>query len=207
MKVLKRFGTFILVAVVSTLCLTGCPAFRASTSVVDPNQTTHYSEKFDRSDLKGVTGQLVQLILNAPVIAGSPTPPIMMIAEFENATTRHVDTKNLTDSVRTGTLNSGRVQYINASRRNELLKEQNYQAINVDPNQKVAIGRQAGAKYMLSGRLTEMTASSVRQVRISKTKESYYKLTAEITDLETGLITWSKEIEFARATSYPLIGW
>jgi hypothetical protein len=71
----------------------------------------------------------------------------------------------------------------------------------------VAIGRQLGAKYMITGTLAEMREESPRQVRVSKTKVNYYKLTFEVTDLQTAEIKWIHEEEFAREASQPLFGW
>jgi PBP1b-binding outer membrane lipoprotein LpoB len=42
---------------------------------------------------------------------------------------------------------------------------------------------------------------------VSRTEINYYKLTVEVTDLESGLIAWTTEKEFARAARLPLIGW
>jgi hypothetical protein len=131
----------------------------------------------------------------------------MMIAGVQNRTSEYVDTKNLTDRMRTLLIQSGRVKFINAARREDLLKEQGYQAANATPETQTAIGRQLGAKYMLTGSLTEMTQKTPRQVRVSKTKMNYYKLTVEVTNLETGLIDWTTEVEFARKERQPLIGW
>ena len=59
----------------------------------------------------------------------------------------------------------------------------------------------------MSGSFTEMETDSQRQVRVSKKKIKYYKLTIELTDLETGIIEESIEKEFARQASLPIIGW
>jgi PBP1b-binding outer membrane lipoprotein LpoB len=85
--------------------------------------------------------------------------------------------------------------------------EQGYQAANATPATQVSVGKQLGAKYMITGSFTEMDQASPRQARISKQEIKYYKLTFEITDLETSEIIWTQEKEFARRASLPLIGW
>jgi PBP1b-binding outer membrane lipoprotein LpoB len=87
------------------------------------------------------------------------------------------------------------------------MREQGYQAANVTREQQVAIGQQLGARYMITGSLAEMSQSSPRQVRLSRRKLNYYKLTVELTNLTTGEIVWMTEKEFAREASLPLIGW
>lgn len=131
----------------------------------------------------------------------------MMIAGVQNRTSQYVDTKNLTDRVRTMLIQGGKARFVNEARRDDLLKEQGFSAANATPETQVAIGKQLGAKYMVTGSLTEMKDESPRQVRVSKTKVNYYKLTFEVTDVESAEIKWIHEEEFAREARLPLIGW
>ncbi len=185
----------------------GCAMFRAKTEEVNVNQMGHYQADYDATDMRNITQSVVNQILGSPWLSNQPEIPIMVDAGVENRTSGYVDTKSLTDRMRTLLLQSGRVQFVNASRRDDLLKEQGYQAANVTAATQAAIGQQLGAKYMLTGSLTEMTQKTARQVRVSKTEQNYYKLTIEINDLTTGLIVWTTEEEFARAARQPLIGW
>lgn len=190
----------------STLLASGCAMFRASTSDIDLDRKDHMRESYDFMDMRqisqSVADEMINTFLNKP-----GEPPIMMIPGIENRTSQYVDTKALTDRMRTEVIRSGKAQFVNEARRADLLKEQGYQAANATPETQAAIGRQLGAKYMVTGSLIEMSQRSPRQVRISKTKENYYKLTVEVTDLETSIIAWTTEREFARAASEPLIGW
>lgn len=184
---------------------TGCAAFRGSTTTVDVDREIHMKEKFDYSDLRNITQDVADEINE--FLDRQPAPPIFVVAGVENRTSDYVDTKNLTDRIRTLMFKAGKSQFVNEARREDLLREQGFQAANVTPETQVAIGRQLGAKFMLSGSLVEMKTTSPRQVRVSKQKLNYYKLTFEVTDLETGLLAWTTEKEFARQASQPLIGW
>ena len=188
------------------LSMSGCAMFRASTHDVDVTKEKHFDADFDYSDMRDITQGVVDEILGAKFLA-QDTTPILVIAGIENRTSNYVDTKNLTDRMRTLILSSGKAQFVNESRREDLLKEQGYQAAHSTPETQVAVGKQLGAKFMISGSLVEMRNDSPKQVRISKKKLNYYKLTMEVTDLESGLITWTTEKEFAREASLPLIGW
>ncbi len=183
----------------------GCAMFRASTTNVDVNEEIHMKEKFDYSDLRKITEE-VAVEIEGFLDEHQPAP-IFVVAGVENRTSDYVDTKNLTDRVRTLMFKTKKAQFVNESRREDLLKEQGFQAANATPETQAAIGRQLGAKFMLSGSLVEMKTVSPKQVRISKQKLNYYKLTFEVTDLETGLLAWTTEKEFARQASQPLIGW
>jgi uncharacterized protein (TIGR02722 family) len=185
----------------------GCAAFRASTTNVDVNQTKHMDSTYDYGDMRAISQGVVDDLMKSPFLANQLQPPIMMIAGVQNRTGRYVDTKGLSDKIRTSLFQSGKVQFVNETRREDLLKEQGYQAANATPETQVSVGKQLGAKYMLSGSLIEMQENSPRQVRVSKQELTYYKLTIEVTDLETGLLAWTTEKEFARQASLPLIGW
>jgi len=198
---------FIAGASIIALLLSGCSAFRMSTADVSPEELEHYRADYDASDMRKITTAVVDKMLASPFLSQQSSPPIMTIAGVENRTREYVDTKNLTDRMRTLLLQSGKMQFVNTARRKDLLNEQGYQAANATIGTMAAIGQQLGAKYMITGSLTQMTQESGKQVRVSKQRLNYYKLTMEITNLESSLILWTTEEEFARNESIPLIGW
>ncbi len=200
---LLNLGLVVLLGLFSS----GCAAFRASTADVDVREQRHMGSTYDYSDMRNITQDVVNELLNSPFLRDKTSPPIVMIAGVQNRTSRYVDTKALTDKMRTALIQSGAAQFVNEARREELLREQGYQAAHATADTQVQVGRQLGARYMLSGSLMEMESTSPRQVRVSKQQLNYYKLTIEVTDLETGLIAWTTEQEFARQASLPLIGW
>jgi len=185
----------------------GCAMFRASTKEVDVTQTRHMRSTYDYTDLRQLSDAVVSELLGSAFLARQTEPPVMMIAGVQNRTERHEDMKNLTDRIRNQVFQSGKIRFVNEARRDDLLKEQGYSAANATPETQVAIGRQLGARFMLTGSLTEMAQTSPRQVRVSKQKVNYYKLTVEVTDVENAEIVWMTEREFAREASQPLIGW
>lgn len=197
----------VIAGTLAVVSLSGCAMFRAQTSTVDVDGADPMNERFGFTDLRQITESFANELAQAPLITNHAEPPILMIAGVQNRTSEYMDTKNLTDRLRTLMFQAGTVQFVNEARREDLLREQGYQAAQATPETQVAIGQQLGARYMLSGSLTEMADRSPRQVRVSKTVRRYYKLTLEVTDLETGLLAWTAEREFARAARQPLIGW
>ncbi len=185
----------------------GCAAFRARVREVDAGQERHLGTGYDYTDMRTVARGVVDALLASPFMEKQAEAPVMMIAGVENRTSQYVDTKNLTDRMRNLLFQNRAVRFVNEARREQLLREQGYQAANVRAGQQAEIGRQLGAAYMISGSLTEMKDTSPRQVRVSKTKVNYYKLTVEVTDLVSGEILWMTEEEFAREARLPLIGW
>jgi curli biogenesis system outer membrane secretion channel CsgG len=88
-----------------------------------------------------------------------------------------------------------------------MIKEQGYQLANSTEATRVQIGKQLGARYMITGSITELGAETGRQVRASKQEDVYYQLTVDITDLETGIIVTRKQRDRLRRRSRPIFGW
>ncbi len=207
---MKRWFASISVAVAACGFLTlgtGCAMFRAKTSEVNVEQGEHMRAEFDFRDLKAISADVVGQLIASPFLIKQSSPPIFAVRGLENRTSDYLDTKAITDTMRTKLIQSGTVQFVNVERRADLAVEQGYQAANATPGTSVEIGQQAAARYMLSGSVVEMRQESPRQVRISKTKLRFYQLTVEVTDLQSGLVSWTTQYEFARQERQPLIGW
>ncbi|MBI3987020.1 MAG: hypothetical protein HY343_08880 [Lentisphaerae bacterium] len=195
------------VAAGSLLLFAGCAAFRTKVSEVDPEKTTHMDNRYDYSDLHKLTTQITDELLSSKFVTEQTGQPIMIVYGVQPRTQMFVDTKALTDTIRTALFKSEKFQFVNETQRDNLLKEQGYQQANVEDKTRVAVGKQLGAKYMMTGSLVETKKSTGRQVRVSETELMWYQLTFEISDLETGMIAWTTQKEFARQARKPLIGW
>jgi hypothetical protein len=191
----------------SLVLTSGCAMFRSSTEDLDPNQPKHMTAKYDYTDLHQLTQSVASELLADPLLAKPAEPPLMRLGEFQNRTEQHVDTKALSQGMRTLLLQSGKVQFVAESQRAELLKEQEYQSKHGEKDTQVRPGQQANPRYMISGSLIEIKMEEPRQVRISKKEVRYYTLTVEVTDLQTGRLAWSRQKEITRQASQPLIGW
>jgi penicillin-binding protein activator len=189
------------------LLLNGCAMFRVRVKDDDVDKLPQLDAKYGAQDLRRLSQQVSTEIAGSAFLKNQPEKPIMIIYGVQPRTTTYVDTQALTERIRTQLLQTGEVQFVNEARRQELIKEQGYQAATATEETRTAIGRQMGAKYMLTGSLVEMRKQTGKQVRVSKTELMYYQLTMDITDLETGIIVWSTQKEFAREGREPLIGW
>ena len=201
---MRTFSGLLLVAMI--VLSSGCAAFRMKIGERDPSDSDPLTARYDQRDLL----QWAELISNDLLETFPPENiehPILVVMGIENRTTRHIDMRALADSVTTHMMNSGKLSFINADRRDALLAEQGYQMQHAAPETRVAIGRQLGARYMLTGSLVEIQAESGRQVRVSKQEDVYYQLTVEVTDLETSLIVARKQRDRLRRARRPLIGW
>jgi penicillin-binding protein activator len=185
----------------------GCAAFRGSVTEQDPSKSKALSAKYDVRDLLSWTDEITKLILANPFPPQGEERPVVAFFSIQNRSKTHLDTQALADAISMKLLESGKVRLVNAARRDDLLKEQGYQLANVTPEMRKQLGKQLGAKYMVTGAVTEIESESGRQVRVSKQQDVFYRMTVEITDLETGELILMKQVERMRQASKPIIGW
>ena len=181
--------------------------FRSNISEQNPETASTLTAGYDQRDLLNWADMITQDILSHPFPSPEEQDSIMVVMGIENRSRNHIDTKAITDTMTTKMLNTTQLRFVNEARRDDLLKEQGYQLANATKETRTAIGKQLGAKYMVTGSLVEIGSSSGREVRISKKQDTYFQLTVEITDLETGLIVLRKQRDRLRRASKPLIGW
>ncbi|MCA1808488.1 MAG: penicillin-binding protein activator LpoB [Kiritimatiellia bacterium] len=206
---MQNYGKSIpsILIITAVLSLTGCAAFRVKVTDTDVDQMPTLDARYGAQDLRKLSQDVADELAASAFLQEQPERPVMIVYGVQPRTTTFVDTQALTDRIKTTLLRDGRAQFVNEARRDQLLSEQGYQAAQATEETRVAVGRQTGAKYMLTGALVEMDQRSGRQVRVSKTELVYYQLTIDVTDLETNLIVWSTTKEFARQARTPLIGW
>lgn len=207
MKRVIRIASPVVLAGLAMILNAGCQAFQQSVETVDVNTSKPFDAKYDYSDLRTMSNEMVERILASGFMKSMTASPIVAIFTVENRTTIHIDTQAMTDTMRNKIMEAGKMKFVNTARRDDLLKEQGYQGKNVTQETRVGIGKQLGAKYMLTGSIVELTRKSGREVRVSAKEEIYYQFTVELTDLETGLVEVAPQVERARKASKPIIGW
>lgn len=180
---------------------------RVTVKSLNPEEDVRYTAEYSYTDLKVLSSEMASRILKSDIAKEEP-PPVMIIFGIENRTNEHIDTRALADAIRTQLIQSGRFQFVNEAQRQRIEQEIVYQNQGyISPESRIQIGKQVGAKYMLTGSLISITQDELKQVRIKKKNLRYYRLTLEITDLNTNLIVWTDEQEIVREQAKPFIGW
>jgi len=190
---------------VATVALGGCAA---TTRTIDPDSDVHYDASYDFTDKKEIVEALTSSLLATPRVRDVDGKPVIVAYGVANQTSEHIDTGGITDSIRLELINSGKYRFLNRRQRDNVLDETDYQYAGfVPPEQRVAEGRQLGADYILSGTLRSIEKRQPKQWRLNKRKLVYYSMTLEMTDLQSGELVWADDVEIARESSQPIIGW
>lgn len=155
----------------------------------DVEEARLLNDKFNESDAKLLIEDMITSMAEHPIFVDVKLPPVVQVEGIRNKTSEHIDTKSLTDSLRTALIKSGRVRFANKEDRDTVNEEIDYQNTSgrVRQGSRTARGAAIGADYVLTGDLV----SNVQEV--GSRKLVYYKLNLNLTNLTTGLIDWADE--------------
>jgi TolB-like protein len=176
-------------------------AMRGGDGTENPNMDRPaMSTSLDRDDITYLVNQNLDALFQSRFwsneIATARRPPNVAIWPIENATSEHLEDQMLTllSSIETNLLNSGHVQVVAKSRQQELAEEIGIQQGAIyDPASAARLGRQLGAAYFVTGKLTAVDE------RLQKTRRLQYTLFLQIIQLETGLVKFQQESTRSKA--------
>jgi uncharacterized protein (TIGR02722 family) len=144
------------------------------------------NDRWSESDMQKVVKDLVAKMLRNRNIQNAKKPPIIMVTRLRNETDEHINTDSIMDMVRVELQNASEVEFVNKAARDDVAEEYDYQNSGmVSKETQKSKGNQIGADYILDGALT----SNVQD--INKKKTVYYKVTLNLTNLNTNVIKWT----------------
>lgn len=167
----------------------------------DVNRENLMNDQWSETDMQVVVKALVDSMVAHPAIANAKSPPILMVTNLQNKTSEHIDTQSIMDMVRVELTNSGRVAFIDKEARGDVSSEYDYQNSGmVSEETKKGPGGQVGADYIVNGRLDSMVQE------VGKDKSVYYKLTLNLTNLKTTVITWTNHKQIRKTFKKKSVG-
>jgi len=194
-----------LVLVTASFALIGCAA---TTRSIDPNSDFHYDASYDFTDKKAIVGDLTSSLLSDTDLNQVGERPVIISYGIANETSEHINTGGISDDIRTNLIKSKQFRFLNRRQRENVGNEADYQYAGfVPPEQRLVEGRQLGADFILSGTLRSIEKTQPKQWRLNKRELIYYSMTLEMTNLTTGEISWTDQVEIARESSQPIIAW
>lgn len=181
--------------IVGSLVLMSCSGPRAFTrgDYDDPTRVELLDDKFNEADMQQMAETVIRAMVACNYVAQAPKPPVVIVEKVQNRTEEHIDTVSLTDKIRTALIKSGKVRFVNKEARGVLDEEYEYSSNgNVSGPTAKKRGKQIGADYILNGAL----ATNVQEV--GSEKYIYYKLTMNLTHMETSTIDCTEEREIRK---------
>lgn len=159
----------------------------------DPTRVELLDDKFNEADLQQMASTITGAMITCPEVAAAKSRPVVIMESVQNKTEEHIDMQSLTDKIRTEMLKSRKVKFVDKQARETLDQEYQYnEAGNVAAGKAKKRGKQTGADYIMNGAL----ATNIQQV--GNDKFIYYKLTMNLTNLETSEIDCVEEKEIRK---------
>jgi uncharacterized protein (TIGR02722 family) len=154
------------------------------------------TNQFGSTDLQMIAEAMARSMQQAPAIA-SGNLPIVTVQEVRNKTSEYIDTRAITDSIRSELQRGGRVRFaVDAAAMRQQVEELDRQQQSDLYAKQAAVekGQMQGAQYRMEGNIT----SIVKQVK--DTKDVYYKFNLQLWNIRNGLLEWSDEKEIRKTT-------
>jgi uncharacterized protein (TIGR02722 family) len=159
----------------------------------DPQKVEIIDDKWNETDARKTSEVMITSCLGRPWLeefkkAHNGKKPIVLVQDIENRTDEHIDTKALTEFIETELVNSGKVRFVEKARREQVLKEVEYQnSGSVSENTKKKKGNQLGADFMLAGAISTQVHTQGEIKTIS------YQTQLKLINLETAEIQWTEK--------------
>lgn len=160
----------------------------------------------ESQDIIAMTDQMMRDMLSTPALAGRATPPrIILDAEyFRNESSQRINKNAITDRLRVNLNRSagGRMSFLGREYAGMVEQERQLKRDGATDVGTTGMTRaQAGADFRLGGRIVSVDQAQPRTGMIQR----YNQITFEMIDLESGMIVWSGQYEFARAAADDVI--
>lgn len=182
--------SLVLSILASLVLVSGCGGPRAFTKgeYDDPEKVALLDDKFNEADMQQMADTVIKAMVACPYVAKAEKPPVVVVEKVQNRTEEHIDTVAMTDMIRTALIKTGKIRFVNKTERATLGEELDYHASGAvsGPTAKKR-GKSVGADYILSGAIM----TNIQEV--GKDKLIYYKLTMNLTNLETETIDCTEE--------------
>ena len=194
--------TTLFMVTVASLILTSCgPKAFVKGTYDDVNRENLMDDQWSETDMQNTVKSMVDSLTNHPSITNAKKMPIVMVTNLQNKTSEHIDTQSIMDMVRVDLTNSGKVAFVDKEARQDISNEYDYQNTGmVGEETKKGPGGQTGADFIINGRLD----SNVHEV--GKDKSVYYKLTLNLTNLKTGVISWTNQKQLRKTFKKKSVG-
>lgn len=174
------------------LLVAGCA--KETTRYGDAKGVETVTNQFGSTDLQMIAESMTRSLLNSQAVANRP---VVTVQEVKNKTSEYIDTRAITDSIRSELLKSGRVRFaVDAAAMQQQVEELKRQQSELYEKDKAAqLGKMVGAGYRLEGNIT----SIVKQA--NDVKDVYYKFNLQLWNIENGLLEWNDEKEIRKTTT------
>ncbi len=158
------------------------------------------SIKLDQMDIDHLVSDNVKAMTASKLwnrtVLKAPKQPLVAIWPIKNASTQHIDDQmdSVLSSIETHLVNTGDVGVVSQERQQKLYNELKLrQSAIYDPATAGKVGRQLGAQYFVTGKI-----SSVEE-RLKNMRRVQYRLFLQVIEVETGMVKYQNQTSRTKA--------
>ena len=153
---------------------------------------------YGSTDLQMIAEAMTRSLLQSKAISGSKDAPIVTLADVKNKTSEYIDTRVITDKIRTQLMKSGQVRFAvsvsEMQNQTEELKRQNQSGLY--KNSTIAkTGNMQGAQYRIEGSIASIVKNT------NDVTDVYYVFNLNLINNESGLLEWADEKEIRKTAT------
>jgi penicillin-binding protein activator len=184
-----KFSRVLPVMALSAVMAFGVIGCKRSTTRVAVDSTKDLSGKWNDTDSRLVSEEMIQDVLSRPWLnrfnRKKGKPPTVIIGAVRNLSHEHINTRTFVNDLEKSLINSGEVDFVaSASERSEIRSERRDQDLNASEQSRKAMGNEQGADFMLKGTINTIIDSiKGEQVR-------FYQVDLTLIDLESNRKVW-----------------
>lgn len=199
---MTKFMKSILSVCVLAIFAAGCaPKAFVKGTYDDPERENLMNDQWSETDMQKTVKDMVASMLAHPSISAAKKPPVLMVTQLQNKTSEHIDTQSIMDMVRVELMKSGKVVFVDKEARGDVADEYNYQNSGMmEKESQSGPGKQVGADFIVNGRMDSIVQE------VGKEKTVYYKITLNMTNLKSNLVTWTDHKQLRKAYKKKSVG-
>ncbi|MFU8790287.1 MAG: penicillin-binding protein activator LpoB [Methylobacter sp.] len=186
------------IALLLNACATQSPTLSSGNiEYGDSKAVETLTNEFGSTDLQTIAESMANSLLQSPALFAK-SRPLVTVAEVKNRTSEYIDTKSITDSIRSKIVKSGMVRFaVDTSAMQTQVDElarQNQSGLYKKSTSK-KMGNMEGADFRIEGTITSIVK------RTSDIKDVYYKFSLQLIDIESGTMEWADEKEIRKTSN------
>jgi hypothetical protein len=186
------------IALLLSGCATQSPTLSSgNVEYGDSKAVETLTNEFGSTDLQAIAESMASSLLQSPALFAK-SRPLVTVAEVKNRTSEYIDTKSVTDSIRTKIVKSGLVRFaVDTSAMQTQVDEltrQNQTGLYKKSKSK-KMGNMEGADFRIEGTITSIVK------RAGDVKDVYYKFSLQLVDIESGTMEWADEKEIRKTSN------
>lgn len=191
-RFIRRAGIALAAPFLFAACQTTGPVVPASGNVQygDAKAVETVTTEYGSTDLQTMAESMARSLSTSAPITRAKKTPVLTIQEVRNKTGEYIDTRAITDSIRSQLLKGGGMSFATdqAGMQGQVdeLARQNQSGL-YKKNTAKKMGNMVAADYRLEGSIISIVK------RAGDVKDVYYKLSLQLINVESGLIEWADE--------------